>query len=96
MEDMSEGGKGGKEDSIDTRNGKEITQSNTNFVSTQGRLIRNKKARVRGHMGSDAEVHDPRGRKELRREGNEGEKRRGDTFVSQGAGGDNGGVKKVS
>ena len=35
VEDMSEGGKGGKEDPTDTHNSKEITQSNTNFVSTR-------------------------------------------------------------
>ena len=46
-------------------------------------------------MGSGTGVHDPRGRKGLRREENGGEKRRGDTFMSQGARGDNGGVNKA-
>ena len=47
-------------------------------------------------MGSGTGVHDPRGRKGLRREGNGGEKRRGDIFMSQGAGGNNDGVKKAA
>ena len=70
MEDMSEGDKGGKEDPTDTSNGKEITRSSMNFGSTMGRVIRNKKVRVKGHMGSGTGVHDPRGRKGLRRERN--------------------------